>query len=218
MTSTGTPPSQFLLTKAAPHRTGSHGVNTILVGIDFQADEPRFMFRAGSVWSTLVHHCDFPPTPNGGVAHAELDSTPGNRSEREHTRAYSRHEARLLLVEGTARENADIEGDGDPHVKLQEPRFSHLATPEEAEFLTLPSSPSPPTSRRMLVRSAPVANTAASAIPESDHGADLALLQGTPLPPTPEAARTQHFLAVNAGPLAIRDPEDSIDLVLPPPP
>ena len=62
----------------------------------------------------------------------------------------------LLLVEGTAGGNTDIEVDGDPHVKLQEPQFSHLTTPEEAEFLTLPSSPSPwhhPPSRGLLVRS-----------------------------------------------------------------
>jgi hypothetical protein len=51
----------------------------------------------------------------------------------------------LLVEDGTARENAGIKGDEDPHVELQEPWVSHLTTPEEVKFLTSSPSPSQPT-------------------------------------------------------------------------
>jgi len=47
----------------------------------------------------------------------------------------------LLEEDGTVGENASIEEDRDPHVELQEPGVSHLATLEEAEFLTFMPSP-----------------------------------------------------------------------------
>ena len=77
----------------------------------------------------------------------------------------------------------------------------------------------PPTvSGAVSTQHSPTANTAASAIPEPENGADLELPHGALLPTTLEAARIQHLPAVNAGSPAIPDPEDSTDLALPPPP
>jgi len=66
----------------------------------------------------------------------------------------------LLEEEGTAGENASVEGDRDPRVELQEPGVSRLATPEEVEFLTSPSSSSsPPDSEAASTQHSPVVNT-----------------------------------------------------------
>jgi len=94
---------------------------------------------------------------------------------------------------GTAGENASIEVDKDPCdpcVKLQEPRASHLATPEEDKFLTSSLSPITP--------------EATPATPEPDRGADLdPPLHDTPPPDEAGEPPTQQL------PEQIRDPTEA---------
>lgn len=47
---------------------------------------------------------------------------------------------RSLEEDGAARENASVDEDEDPHVELQEPGISYLATSEEGKFLASPPS------------------------------------------------------------------------------
>ena len=79
------------------------------------------------------------------------------------------------LEEGTARENASVKEDRDPCIKLQEPGVSYLATQEDAESLTLSSSP-PITLETARMQCSPAINTGTPAIPEpEDCGMDLEL-------------------------------------------
>jgi hypothetical protein len=83
-------------------------------------------------------------TPKG-VAHTKLDPIPGedintNVNVPMHLEGMG---PETWLKEGEiARGNIGVEGDGDPHIELQGPGVSHLATPGDDMFLT--SSPSPP--------------------------------------------------------------------------
>jgi hypothetical protein len=45
-----------------------------------------------------------------------------------------------LEEDGAGRENASVDEDEGPHVELQEPGISYLATSEEEKFLTSPPS------------------------------------------------------------------------------
>jgi len=112
-------------------------------------------------------------TPKG-VAHPEPDSMPGedidpNVNAPMHLEGLG---PEVMLEEGgIAGENASVEGDRDPLVKLQESGVSHLAMPEEVTFLTSSSSSSSPTtSDAARTQHSPAVNTGMSAIPIIDHG------------------------------------------------
>ena len=123
----------------------------------------------------------------------------------------------LLEEDGTAGENASIEGDEVPHVELQEPGVSRLTTPE-GNCLTSSSPPSPHIiPGAASTHRSPAVNTTTPGIPEPERRADLELPLDTPPPATSEAAKTQHSPAVNTGTPTIPDPEGSTDLVPPPP-
>jgi hypothetical protein len=119
----------------------------------------------------------------------------------------------LLEEDGAAGQNASIEGDEVPHIKLQEPRVSHLTTPENNMFLTLSSPPTIPEAASM--QSLLVVSTMMPGILEPDRCIDLELPHDTPPPTTSKAARTQHLPDTNTGMLAILDLEGSIDSVPP---
>jgi hypothetical protein len=167
-----------------------------------------------------------PGDPNAnipeGVAHGELDSIPGedtHRNANAPVHPVGMGPVVLLEENGAAGKNASIEGDGVPHVELQEPGVSHLTTPEEVKFLTSSLSPSP----HIILEAAstqcpPAVNTTTPGIPEPDRHADLELPHDTQPPTTSEAARTQRSPAVNTGTPTIPDPEGSTDLVPEPPP
>src|SRR5260221_13204809 len=127
-----------------------------------------------------------PGNPNDntpkGVAHQEPDSMPG---EDAITNPYAPahlegagpelsmdgKEDHSLEVEeeGIAGENASLEGDIGPHVELQDPGVSPLATQEDVGPLTPPSSPpSPITPEAASTQCSPAANMGTSATPEPD--------------------------------------------------
>jgi hypothetical protein len=149
-----------------------------------------------------------------GVTHAEPDSTPGKENDPKANAPVNPEGTGsdiLLVEEGTAGENVDIEGDGDPYVELQEPWVNHLVMPEEDKLLTLPSPPLCITLEAASMQHSPAVNTMTPEIPEPEVcGTDLKpLLHGMSPPPTSEVARTQRSPAVNAGTLAIPDPDGS---------
>jgi hypothetical protein len=67
----------------------------------------------------------------------------------------------------------------DPHVELQEPGISRLATPEEAESLTLLSSPPPITPEAARTQRLAAVSTGMPANLQPEDGADLELPHDT---------------------------------------
>jgi len=135
-----------------------------------------------------------PGDPNAntpeGVTHAGPDSTPGEEVDPiANLPVHIEGTGPVVMLEegGIAGENASVEGDRDPLVKLQEPGVSHLATPEKAYLLTssppLPTTPEAASTQRSLA-----VDTETPAIPVPDHGADLELQPHDALPPPNEAA------------------------------
>jgi len=112
-------------------------------------------------WDALINKFGHPGNLNDttpeGVAHPELDLMPRkDANSNTDTHAHpdgaeselmmDRKEDHLLEVEekGIARKNASIKQDIGPHVKLQGPGVSPLATQENIRSLTPPSLPSSP--------------------------------------------------------------------------
>jgi len=122
-----------------------------------------------------------PGNPNAntpkGVTHPKLDLMPGediypNTNAPVHLEGMGPEV--MLEKGGITRENASIEEDRVPRIKLQESGVSHLAMLEEDMFLTTSSSPSPPTtSKAASMQRSLAANTGTPDIPVPDHGADL---------------------------------------------
>jgi hypothetical protein len=121
-------------------------------------------------------------TPKG-VAHAELGSMPGEEVDLDapaHLGSagpealMDEEEDRLLKVEedGAARKAVSVEGDIGPHVELQKPGVSYLATQENAGSLTL-SSPPPITQEAASMQRLPAVNIGTPKTPERDRGTDL---------------------------------------------
>ena len=118
-----------------------------------------------------------------GVAHAEPDSMPEeeidlNANAPVHPVGMGLDV--LLEEDGTAGENASIEGDEVPHVELQEPGVSHLTTPE-VKFLTSSSSSPHIIPEAASTQRSPAVNTGTPAIPDPEGSTDLV----PPPPPRP---------------------------------
>jgi len=145
---------------------------------------------AKAQWDALIKRFGHPGNPNvntpEGVAPAEPDSTPGEDTT---TNPYAPahlegvgldpsmdgKEDHTLEVEeeGIAGENASVERDIGPCVKLQIPGVSPLATHEDIGLLTSPSpSSSPLTPEAASMQCSPVANTGTSATPNNDSAED----------------------------------------------
>jgi len=124
-------------------------------------------------WDVLIKQFGHLGNPNintpKGVAPMELDSTPGEDANPDmDTHAHldsvgpelsmDRKEDHSLEVEeeGITRENASVEQDIGPCVKLQDPGVSPLAMQEEVRSLTLPSSPPPITPEAASTQRSPV--------------------------------------------------------------
>jgi len=132
-------------------------------------------------------------TPEG-VAHPELNSTPGEEIDLNASAhlegvgpevLMGTEEDRSLEVEedGATGKTISVKGDIGPCVELQEPGVSCLATQENARSLTLPSPPPPTTLETASTQCSPAANTGTPDIPVPDHGTDLELPpHDTPLP------------------------------------
>ena len=136
-------------------------------------------------WDALIKEFGHPGNPNAntpeGVAHPEPDSTPGedadsNTDARAHpdgagselTMDGKEDNSLEVEEEGTAGDNASVEGDIGPRVELQDPGVSPLATQEDVGLLTPPPSPPPITPEAASTQRSPVVNTGASATPEPD--------------------------------------------------
>jgi len=135
-------------------------------------------------------------TPEG-VAHPEPDSmreetetnTPAHLEGMGPDALMEEEDDRLLEVEedGAARKAASVEGDAGPHVELQDPGVSCLATQENARPHTLPSPMSPTTLEAASMQRSLAVDTEMPAIPVPDHGADLEP-QPHDAPPLPNEA------------------------------
>ena len=151
-----------------------------------------------------------PGDPNANTleedTHVEPDSTPGedtNPDANTPVHPEGMGPDVLLVEDGTAQENAGIEGDKDPHVELQEPGVSHPTTPEDNVLLILSSPPHIIPEAASMQRS-PVISTMTPGILEPDRRADLELPHDTPPPTTFEAASMQRLPAVNTRTPAIQ--------------
>ena len=129
-----------------------------------------------------------------GVAHTEPDLMPGeeaNTNAKAPIHPVGTGLDVLLEEDGTAGKDVCIEG-GIPRVELHESGFSHLTTPEEAEFLTSP----PPhiTPKAASMQRSPAVNIMTPEILQPDRRADLEPPpHDTPPPTTFEAVgRSAH--------------------------
>src|SRR5260221_3207566 len=117
---------------------------------------------AKTQWDAIIEEFGHPGNPNintpEGVAHPEPDSTHGeDANPNTDARAHLEGAGSQVLMdeeddcslkveeEGTARENASVEGDMGPRVELQDPGVSPLATHEDAGSSPSPSPSSTPT-------------------------------------------------------------------------
>jgi hypothetical protein len=76
-------------------------------------------------------------------------------------------------------EDGTVEEDRNPHVELQELGISRLATPEEAESLTLLPSPPPITPEAARIQRLAAVSTGMPANLQPEDGADLELPHDT---------------------------------------
>ena len=125
-------------------------------------------------------------TPEG-VTHAGLDSMPGEVDPITNMPVHIKGMGPEVLIEeeddcllevekdGATGKAASVEGDVSPHVKLQGPGVSCLATQENARSLTLPSPMPPTTPEAASMQHSLAANTGMPDISVPDHSADLVL-------------------------------------------
>ena len=121
-------------------------------------------------------------TPEG-VTHSELDSIPEETDLNvlAHLEGagpevlMDAEEDHSLEVEedGTAGKTLSVKGDMDPHIRLQEPGVSCLATQEVAGSLTMSSPPPPTTLEAASIQRSLAVDTETLAIPVPDHSVDL---------------------------------------------
>jgi len=117
----------------------------------------------------------------------------------------------MLEEDGIAWENASVEEDRVPHIKLQESGVSHLATPEEDMFLTSSSSSPPTTSDAARAWRLLAVNTGTLAIPILDQGAVLELpLHDMPVPNKGMESPDHHPSEQSQAPTEVRGPLESL--------
>ena len=150
-------------------------------------------------WDALNKELGQPDGPSmnalEGVAHGELDSSPGedpspNVKTRAHPDIAEPEVLKDAEEDGTAGKTVSAEGDMEPCVRLREPGVSYLATQEDAGSLTL-STPIPPTTLEAAsTQRSSAVNTAMATSPEPErgHGTDLELPPHVTLLPPNEAA------------------------------